>query len=218
MKKAVCLISGGMDSCVTAAIAKSLDYEIYALHVSYGQRTEKKELECAKRIAGFYNAYLKHIRIDYLRDFGGSALTDGSIGVPEADLESDEIPITYVPFRNANLLSIGVSWAEAIGAEKIFIGAHSQDFAGYPDCRPEFYDAFNRLIETGTKEKRIKIETPLMFMNKKEIVEKGIVLGVPFELTWSCYKQEDVPCRECDSCVRRQRAFRDAGYEDPLQH
>ncbi|ODS38608.1 MAG: 7-cyano-7-deazaguanine synthase QueC [Candidatus Altiarchaeales archaeon WOR_SM1_86-2] len=217
MKKAICLVSGGMDSGVTAAVSKSLGYGIYVLHVSYGQRTEQKELRCAKRVAGFYNARdFKHVGIDYLRDIGGSALTDEDMEVPGADLDSDEIPVTYVPFRNANLLSIAVSWAEVIGADAIFIGAHCEDFAGYPDCRPEFYDAFNRLIETGTKEKGIKVETPLMFMNKTEIVEKGIALGAPFELTWSCYKREDVPCGECDSCVRRASAFKDAGYEDPL--
>jgi 7-cyano-7-deazaguanine synthase len=186
--KAVVLMSGGMDSCVTAAIA-ARDYEITALHASYGQRTEHRELQCFHAIADHFGVEQRlAVRLDHFRAIGGSSLTDSSLTIRDADLASHEIPNTYVPFRNAHFLSIATSWAEVLGARKIFIGAVWEDSSGYPDCRPEYYEAFNRVIRAGTKPSTdITIETPLIHLSKREIVKKGVELNAPFHLTWSWY-------------------------------
>ena len=216
-EKAVVLLSGGMDSCVTAAIA-ARDYNLAFLHLNYGQRTQKRELQAFNEIADFYNVQERLVvDVSYLKQIGGSSLTDEQMEVSKADLNSNEIPTSYVPFRNANILSIATSWAEVIGAGKIFIGAVEEDSSGYPDCRVDFYKAFNRAIDLGTKpETRIEIVTPVIQMKKLEIVKKGIELRAPLEKSWSCYQNEDKACGVCDSCVLRLRAFAQAGYEDPL--
>ncbi len=216
---AVVLASGGMDSAVTVAVA-SQECRLALLHINYGQRTVQRELQAFKDIAEFYNAE-KTLVVDvgYLARIGGSSLTDSNIDVAKADLESREIPTSYVPFRNANLLSIATSWAEVLGATRIFVGAIEEDSSGYPDCRREFYDAFEKVIEVGTKPTtNIKIITPIIKMRKHEIVKKGLELGVPFELTWSCYQREDVACGVCDSCGFRLRGFQRAGVEDPIEY
>src|SRR5215471_9670316 len=217
--KAVVLMSGGMDSCVTAAIAAG-DYEITALHASYGQRTERRELQCFQTIADHFGVERRlAVRLDHFRAIGGSSLTDSSLTIRDADLASQEIPNTYVPFRNAHFLSIATSWAEVLGARKIFIGAVWEDSSGYPDCRPEYYEAFNRVIRAGTKPSTdITIETPLIHLSKREIVQKGAEIGAPFHLTWSCYRDSDVACGVCDSCALRLRAFQEAGVEDPIAY
>ena len=220
-ERAVVCLSGGMDSCVCAALA-ARDYEPYAIHFSYGQRTEAKELESARGVAerlGFRD--LLHLRIDLFRRIGGSALTDVTIDVPKAPAEGAigaEIPVTYVPFRNAHFLAAAVSWAEVLGATKILIGAVEQDSSGYPDCRPAYYEAFQHLIETGTKEGSIRVETPLIQLRKREIVRLGLELGAPLDLTWSCYSGEEQACGECESCVLRLRAFEEAGSSDPIPY
>lgn len=217
--KAVVLMSGGMDSCVTAAIA-ARDYEITALHASYGQRTERRELQCFHAIADHFGVERRlAVRLDHFRAIGGSSLTDSSLTIRDADLASHEIPNTYVPFRNAHFLSIATSWAEVLGARKIFIGAVWEDSSGYPDCRPEYYEAFNRVIRAGTKPSTdITIETPLIHLSKREIVKKGVELNAPFHLTWSCYKDSDAACGICDSCALRLRAFQEAGIDDPITY
>jgi 7-cyano-7-deazaguanine synthase len=217
--KAVVLMSGGMDSCVTAAIA-ARDYEITALHASYGQRTERRELQCFHAIADHFGVERRlAVRLDHFRAIGGSSLTDSSLTIRDADLASHEIPNTYVPFRNAHFLSIATSWAEVLGARKIFIGAVWEDSSGYPDCRPEYYEAFNRVIRAGTKPSTdITIETPLIHLSKQEIVKKGVELNAPFHLTWSCYKDSDAACGICDSCALRLRAFQEAGIDDPITY
>ncbi|MGE0126802.1 MAG: 7-cyano-7-deazaguanine synthase QueC [Blastocatellales bacterium] len=216
---AVVLASGGMDSCVTAAVA-ARDRELAMLHVGYGQRTEKRELKAFNDIADFYQA--KHrmtTSIEHLARIGGSSLTDGKIEVSPANLESKEIPTSYVPFRNAHLLSIAASWAEVIGADRIYIGAVAEDSSGYPDCRPEFYEAFQRAIDVGTKpETNVEIVTPVIHLRKSEIVKLGVELGAPLDLSWSCYKREDAACGECDSCALRLRGFREAGRRDPIPY
>lgn len=216
---AVVLASGGMDSAVTVAIAKQ-DYRLALLHLNYGQRTEQRELRAFKDIANFYQAEkILVVNVEHLAQIGGSSLTDTNIEVAKADLESAEIPTSYVPFRNAHLLAIATSWAEVIGASKIFVGAVEEDSSGYPDCRREFYQAFEKVIEVGTKPKtNIKIITPIIKLKKHEIVKKGVALGVPFELTWSCYQREDVACGVCDSCGFRLRGFQRAGVEDPIEY
>jgi len=217
---AVCLVSGGMDSCVTAAIAKQENQEIAFLHVSYGQRTERRERQAFNDIADFYAVEKRlDVSIEYLAKIGGSSLTDLSMEITEANLESKDIPTSYVPFRNANMLSIATSWAEVLNAARIYIGAVAEDSSGYPDCRPEFYAAFERTIETGTKpETKIKIVTPIIHMSKAEIVEKGIELNVPLHLSWSCYRNEDAACGTCDSCALRLRGFQRAGVADPIKY
>jgi 7-cyano-7-deazaguanine synthase len=212
-------MSGGMDSCVTAAIAAQ-DYEITALHASYGQRTERRELQCFHAIADHFGVERRlAVRLDHFRAIGGSSLTDSSLTIRDADLASHEIPNTYVPFRNAHFLSIATSWAEVLGARKIFIGAVWEDSSGYPDCRPEYYEAFNRVIRAGTKPSTdITIETPLIHLSKREIVKKGVELNAPFHLTWSCYKDSDAACGICDSCALRLRAFQEAGIDDPITY
>jgi len=213
---AVVLVSGGMDSCVVAAIAAQ-NHRLACLHVNYGQRTEQRELECFLQIAEHYSAELTLVvDLQHLGRIGGSSLTDSDLAIAPSE-SSNDIPLTYVPFRNANLLSAAVSWAEVIGASRIFIGAVEQDSPGYPDCRVAFYEAFNELVRVGTRpETDIKVITPLIGMRKHDIVRKGIELGAPFEFTWSCYAREDVPCGSCDSCLLRARAFEQAGMNDPL--
>ena len=218
MSKAVILVSGGMDSCVTAAIASKENKTLAFLHVNYGQRTEARELRAFHDIRGFYNVS-EHLIVDmkHLNKIGGSSLTDMSIPVSDADLENEDIPTSYVPFRNANILSAAVSWAEVIEANSIYIGAVEEDSSGYPDCRRSFYDAFENTISEGTKpDTHINIVTPLISLNKKEIILKGLDIGAPLNLSWSCYKNEDVPCGECDSCALRARGFKNAGTEDPI--
>ncbi|MCU1290936.1 MAG: queC [Acidobacteria bacterium] len=215
---AVCLVSGGMDSCVTAAIAMRENEEIALLHVSYGQRTESRERKAFNDIADFYGVEKRlEVSIEYLAKIGGSSLTDKKIEVSEADLENTEIPTSYVPFRNANMLAIATSWAEVLRARSIYIGAVAEDSSGYPDCRPEFYAAFEKTVETGTKpETNIKIKTPIIDLSKAEIVKKGIEIGAPLHLSWSCYRSEDAACGTCDSCALRLRGFERAGSVDPI--
>lgn len=216
---AVVLSSGGMDSCVTTAVA-NLDYRLALLHVSYGQRTEGRESQAFNALADFYQAERRLIcRLEHLRKIGGSSLTDPDIPVEAANLERKEVPSSYVPFRNAHFLSMAVSWAEVIGAGKIFIGAVAEDSSGYPDCRPEYYEVFNRLIRVGTKPvTSIEIVTPVIHMRKSEIVKRGVELVAPLQLTWSCYQRQDVACGICDSCALRLRAFQEAGLEDPIAY
>ncbi len=219
-KIAVVLASGGMDSCVTAAIAGRENDEIALLHISYGQRTERRERQAFNDIADFYNVDKRlEVSIEYLAKIGGSSLTDASIEVTEANLESNEIPTSYVPFRNANMLAIATSWAEVLPANSIYVGAVAEDSSGYPDCRPEFYAAFEKTIDAGTKpETRIKIRTPIIELSKAEIVRKGIELNAPLELSWSCYRSEDFACGTCDSCALRLRGFANAGVSDPIKY
>jgi 7-cyano-7-deazaguanine synthase len=220
--RAVVSLSGGMDSCVCAALA-ARDYDVYAIHFSYGQRTEPRELRSAQAVADIVGAReLMHLKIDLFRKIGGSALTDHTIDVPDAPANDEaigsEVPVTYVPFRNAHFLSAAVSWAEVLGAKTVFIGAVEQDSSGYPDCRPAYYEAFNQLIRMGTKEGDIRIETPLIRMRKSEIVGLGVELGAPFHVSWSCYSGETEACGVCESCVLRLRAFREAGAVDPVPY
>ncbi len=218
-KIAVVAVSGGLDSCVTSAIANQ-KYELAFAHINYGQRTQKRELKAFNDIADFYN--VKHriiIDFNHLAKIGGSSLTDYSMNIAEANLETDEIPNSYVPFRNANILTACVSWAEVIEAEAIFIGAVFEDSSGYPDCRPDFFDAFNKVISFGTKpETEIKIKTPIIHLNKNEIIEKGMELNAPLNLTWSCYQSEDKACGVCDSCALRLRGFQQVGIPDPIPY
>ncbi|HEV2912318.1 MAG TPA: 7-cyano-7-deazaguanine synthase QueC [Pyrinomonadaceae bacterium] len=217
---AVCLVSGGMDSCVSAAIAREENDELAFLHVSYGQRTEARELRAYEEIADYYGVTKRlAVSIEYLTRIGGSSLTDTKIAISEADLRSREIPTSYVPFRNAHLLSIAVSWAESCGAERIYIGAVAEDSSGYPDCRPEFYDAFDQVIRKGTRpETVIEIVTPVIALHKSEIVRRGLELNAPLQLTWSCYQASERACGRCDSCALRLRAFQEAGVADPLPY
>jgi len=216
--RAIVLLSGGMDSCVCAALA-SRDHDAAALHVSYGQRTEQRERESFLAICRRLNIQNKLlVRNDALRAIGSSALTDENIAVPTASPADHNIPVTYVPFRTAHFLSVAVSWAEVLGATKIYIGAVEPDSSGYPDCRPAYYEAFNRVIRTGTKEGNIAIVTPLIAMRTAEIVRLGLELNAPLDLTWSCYSHEDQACGQCDSCVLRLRAFADAGVNDPIPY
>ncbi len=220
--KIVVSLSGGMDSSVCAALAIH-NYgaeNVAALHISYGQRTEAREqtsfLGICERL-GIYRRLI--VRTPFFRLIGGSALTDQQIAVPQAGPDiGAQIPVTYVPFRNAHFLSAAVSWAEVLGAEVIYMGAVQQDSSGYPDCRPEFYQAFNQAVRAGTKEGRIQIETPLIALRKSEIVTRGLELGAPFDLTWSCYSRDDQACGSCDSCILRLRAFAAAGAVDPIPY
>jgi len=217
---AVCLVSGGMDSCVTAAIANEENDELAFLHVSYGQRTEQREREAFEDVADHYNVRLRLvISFDHLARIGGSSLTDSKIAVSTPDLTTRAIPSSYVPFRNAHLLATAVSWGEVLNASAIYIGAVAEDSSGYPDCRPEFYDAFQQAIDVGTKpETHLEIRTPVIGMRKSEIVRKGLDLGAPLHLTWSCYQASDRACGNCDSCALRLRAFREAGAADPIPY
>ncbi len=223
--KAVVLLSGGMDSCVCAAIAIEAHgaERVAMLHAGYGQRTQKRERQAFESIADFYHVpHRLVVQLDHFRAIGGSALTDGNIAIPEhqhisAHPETSEIPVTYVPFRNAHFLSVAVSWAEVIGAHSIYIGAVAEDSSGYPDCRPEYYRVFQELIRAGTRpETNIEIATPVITLKKSEIIRKGIELGAPLHLTWSCYQSEDTPCGVCDTCQLRMRAIAEAGASDPI--
>lgn len=219
-RSAIVLVSGGMDSCVTAAIAKQENEKVAFLHISYGQLTENRERRAFNEIADFYQVSERlDISIEHLAKIGGSSLTDKKIEVTDADLESTEIPTSYVPFRNANMLAIAVSWAEVLGANAIYIGAVAEDSSGYPDCRPEFYEAFEKTIEAGTKpETVIRIKTPIIDLSKAEIVKRGFELNAPLELSWSCYRNEDLACGTCDSCALRLRGFERAGKTDPIPY
>ena len=216
--RAVVLLSGGMDSCVCAALAVR-DHEAAAVHVSYGQRTEERERQSFLAICQRLKIRDKlMVRNEALRAIGGSALTDDAIAVPTSDEVGQSVPVTYVPFRNAHFLAVAVSWAEVLGAEKVYIGAVEPDSSGYPDCRPAYYKAFNEVVKTGTKDGLIEIVTPLIAMRKTDIVRLGLELGAPFDLTWSCYSREDRACGVCDSCVLRLRAFAAAGVQDPIPY
>ena len=220
--RAVLCLSGGMDSCVCAALA-ARDCDVFAVHFSYGQRTEARELRSSQAIAEAVGVReLLHLKMDLFRRIGGSALTDFSIAVPDAPAEDSiigtQIPVTYVPFRNAHFLSAAVSWAEVLGAEKVIIGAVEQDSSGYPDCRPAYYNAFNTLIEAGTSQGAIRVETPLIALRKAAIVRLGVEVGAPFHVSWSCYSGETAACGVCESCVLRLRAFREAGLVDPIPY
>lgn len=219
-KLAICLVSGGMDSCVTAAIANVENDDLAFLHVSYGQRTEQRERKSFEALADHFNVKARLvISLEQLARIGGSSLTDDSIPVTAANLSAPGIPSSYVPFRNAHLLAAAVSWGEVIGATSIYIGAVAEDSSGYPDCRPEFYDAFQRVLDIGTRpETHIAIETPVIGMRKSEIVQRGIELGAPLHLTWSCYQESELACGNCDSCALRLRAFREAGTVDPIPY
>jgi 7-cyano-7-deazaguanine synthase len=218
-----------MDSCVTAALA-ARDTEAFAVHFGYGQRTESRELAAARAVAlqlGFRD--FLHLRIDVFRHIGGSALTDSKISVPDAapdfgrapaspNASGDAIPVTYVPFRNAHFLSAAVSWAEVLGATRVYIGAVEQDSSGYPDCRPAYYEAFQQLVRTGTRDGNIEIVTPLIALNKAQIVRLGLECNAPLDLTWSCYREEQQACGTCESCILRLRAFAAAGVQDPIAY
>jgi 7-cyano-7-deazaguanine synthase len=223
-EKAVVLLSGGMDSCVCAAIAVHAHgaENVALLHAGYGQRTQQRERQSFESIADFYGITQRLVvQLDHFRAIGGSALTDANIAVPENQHASSatEIPVTYVPFRNAHFLSVAVSWAEAIGAHHIYIGAVAEDSSGYPDCRPEYYRVFQELIRVGTRpETQIAIATPVISLKKSEIIRKGIELGAPLHLTWSCYQNDHLACGVCDSCVLRLRAFAEAGLCDPISY
>ncbi len=216
--RAVVLLSGGMDSCVCATLA-ARDHQAAAVHVSYSQRTENRERRSFEAICdrlGIRDRLL--VRNEALRAIGGSALTDAAIAVPESHALGTGVPVTYVPFRNAHFLAVAVSWAEVLGAEKVYIGAVEPDSSGYPDCRPAYYRAFNEVVKTGTKDGAIEVVTPLIAMRKRDIVTLGLELGAPFDLTWSCYQRQDRACGVCDSCVLRLRAFHDAGARDPIRY
>lgn len=216
--RAVVLLSGGMDSCVCAALA-ARDHEPAAVHVSYGQRTEERERQSFLAICQRLKIHDRlMVRNEALRAIGGSALTDESIPVPDSETIGHNIPVTYVPFRNAHFLAVAVSWAEVLGAAKVYIGAVEPDSSGYPDCRPAYYKAYNEVVRTGTKDGKIEIVTPLIAMRKAEIVRLGLELSAPFDLTWSCYSREDRACGVCDSCVLRLRAFTAAGVSDPISY
>jgi 7-cyano-7-deazaguanine synthase len=207
-----------MDSATAVAEARDRGYEPYFFHTSYGQQTEDKELECARQLADDFDAAdFLHVETEHLARIGASSLTDEELDVAEADLESDEIPTSYVPFRNANLLSMAVSYAEANDCTAVFMGAHSEDFSGYPDCRPEFFEAFQHVVDVGTKpETTISIEAPFTEWSKTDIVERGLDVDVPFEHTWSCYRESEPACGTCDACAFRLQAFQRAGVEDPI--
>jgi 7-cyano-7-deazaguanine synthase len=219
-KRAVILASGGMDSATAAAIAKERGDELYMLHTSYGQRTESKEYDCATAQAEYFDAAdFTHLTTDHLSRIGGSSLTDEGMDVEEANLESEEVPTSYVPFRNANLLSMATSYAEANDCDTVFIGAHSEDFSGYPDCRPEFFDAFQQVVDVGTKSGTdISVEAPFVEWSKTDIAERGLELGVPYEHTWSCYRDEAPACGTCDACAFRLQAFQRLDERDPISY
>jgi 7-cyano-7-deazaguanine synthase len=226
-RKAVVLLSGGMDSCVSTAIARERHgaANVALLHAGYGQRTQNRERHAFEDIADFYGVSERLIvQLDHFRAIGGSALTDEKIAVPENELgapgpRGSAIPVTYVPFRNAHFLSVAVSWAEVIGAGAIYIGAVAEDSSGYPDCRPEYYRVFQELIRVGTRpETQIEIVTPVIQLKKSEIIRRGLELGAPLHLTWSCYQSEDAACGACDSCLLRLRAFTEASATDPIAY
>jgi 7-cyano-7-deazaguanine synthase len=221
VSEAIVLVSGGMDSCVTAAMARDAGHRLAFLHLNYGQRTERRELQAFHDLADFYEIPLEArlvVSIEHLAKIGGSSLTDETIPVTEADLGSVEVPSSYVPFRNAHILSIAVSWAEVRDASRIYIGAVYEDSSGYPDCRPEYYAAFNEVIRLGTAKGTIRVEAPIIYLSKEQIIRKGVELSAPLHLTWSCYQNEELACGVCDSCALRLRGFGRAGLEDPLPY
>ncbi len=219
--RAVVCLSGGMDSAVCATLA-AREHQVYALHFSYGQRTEQRELQSAHAVAAALGIqHFLALRMDLFRQIGGSALTDTSIAIPDAPAAAEigaQIPVTYVPFRNAHFLSAAVSWAEVVGAKKIFIGAVEQDSSGYPDCRPAYYHAFQQLIRTGTRDGGIEVVTPLIALKKHQIVRLGMEHNAPFASTWSCYAEQSNACGKCESCALRLRAFAEAGQQDPIPY
>lgn len=219
-QRAVILASGGMDSATAVYEARDRGFTPYFLHSSYGQRTENMEYECAKELAEEVDAAeFLLVEMNHLARIGSSSLTDEAMAVPDANLENDDIPTSYVPFRNANLLSMAVSYAEANDCAAVFIGAHSEDFSGYPDCRPAFFEAFQQVMNIGTKPStEIELVAPFVEWSKSDIAERGLELGVPYELTWSCYRDESPACGTCDACVLRLEAFRDAGVQDPIKY
>lgn len=218
---AVVLVSGGMDSLVCAAEANEKHQELALLHLNYGQKTEKKELESFHKIADFYHVpkeRRKIIDVTFLKQIGGSSLTDEAISVKNYKGDSDEIPDSYVPFRNTHIIAMAVSWSEVINAKKIFIGAVFEDSSGYPDCRPSYYEAYNKLIKEGTKAGDISIITPVIYLKKSEIVKRALTLKAPLEFSWSCYARNDLACGICDSCALRLRGFKEAGVKDPIAY
>jgi 7-cyano-7-deazaguanine synthase len=219
-KRAVVLASGGMDSATAAYEAMDRGYDLYLLHTSYGQQTEDREYECARKLAETTDAAdFLHVETGHLSQIGASSLTDEEMAVDDADLEGDEVPSSYVPFRNANLLSMAVSYAEANDCDAVFIGAHSEDFSGYPDCRPEFFDAFQSVVDVGTKpETEIDLVAPFVEWSKTDIAERGVTLDVPYEHTWSCYRDEEPACGTCDACAFRLQAFQRIGVRDPIEY
>jgi 7-cyano-7-deazaguanine synthase len=219
-RRSVVLLSGGMDSCVCAALA-ARETEAAAMHISYGQRTEQRERWAFERICDRLGIRRRlALRNEALALVGGSALTDSTIAVPaaKAEIGQGSVPVTYVPFRNAHFLSAAVSWAEVLEGTRVYIGAVEQDSSGYPDCRPAYYKAFNDVVRAGTREGKITVVTPLIAMRKAEIVNLGLEIGAPFDLTWSCYSREDRACGACESCVLRLRAFEEAGASDPIPY
>ncbi len=219
IKRAIVLLSGGMDSLVTAAMAFLENDEVHFLHTSYKQRTEAKELWCFQQLCEYYHPKSsKVIDLSWLQDIGGSSLTDAALEIKDHD-DSSEVPNTYVPFRNANLLCAAVSWAEVIQANRIYIGAVEEDSSGYPDCREVFFEAMQSLIRTGSKDLfPIQIKTPVLHMSKTDIVRKGIELKAPFQYSWSCYKNDEPACGTCDSCHLRLKAFTKASFQDPISY
>lgn len=223
MKKdlAIVLVSGGMDSVLCTAIAEKEHKEIALLHLQYGQKTAKKELECFHKIAEHYNVNIENqliVDISFLQKIGGSSLTDKQIEVSDFQGDSDVIPSSYVPFRNAHIISTAVSWAEVINASTIYIGANFEDSPGYPDCRPEYYETFNKLLKVGTKENIITIKTPIIYHKKTDVIKEALELKAPLELSWSCYARTDKACGKCDSCALRLRAFKELDLQDPIQY
>ena len=223
MKKAIVLASGGLDSCVTTACAVNKGYDVSLLHINYGQRTQEREYTAFENIAKHYNIINKMtVSIDYLIKIGGSSLTDKNMAVEEnvcPDNNRSTVPSSYVPFRNANMISIAVSWAEVIGAEKIFVGAVEEDSSGYPDCREIFFNKFNDLLKVAlSNNNNIEIETPVIHLSKAEIITLGVKLNAPLHLTWSCYQSEDMACGLCESCILRLKGFEKAGVKDPIPY
>jgi 7-cyano-7-deazaguanine synthase len=221
VEKVIVLLSGGMDSLVCAGLATRDYQDVYALHMNYGQKTSARERISFDEICDHYKISRdkrKIIDMTFLKQIGGSSLTDESIDVKSFKGDSPEIPDSYVPFRNSIILSLAVSWAEVVGAKKLFIGANYEDSPGYPDCRPSYYEAFNKVIQEGTKANDIQILTPVILMKKRDIVLKGKELNVPFELSWSCYKNSAKACGQCDSCALRIRGFKEAGITDPIDY
>lgn len=221
MEKAIVLLSGGMDSLVCAGEAFSKGHDVSLIHMNYGQKTSERERKSFEDIADYFQVAQKNRKIidmTFLKQIGGSSLTDDNISVKNYQGDSSKIPDSYVPFRNSIILSLAVSWAEVVGARKLYIGANYEDSPGYPDCRPLYYEAFNELIKVGTKEGNIQIITPVINLKKKDIVKKGIDLKVPFELSWSCYKNSDKACGICDSCALRLRGFKESGVIDPIDY
>jgi 7-cyano-7-deazaguanine synthase len=219
-KRAVVLASGGMDSATAAYEANERGYDLYLLHTSYGQQTEDREYECARKLAETTGAAdFLHVETGHLSQIGASSLTDEEMAVADADMDGDDVPSSYVPFRNANLLSMAVSYAEANDCDAVFIGAHSEDFSGYPDCRPEFFDAFQGVVDAGTKpETEIDLVAPFVEWSKTDIAERGVTLDVPYEHTWSCYRDDEPACGTCDACAFRLQAFQRIGVRDPIEY